>query len=79
MGKIEIRATTDGSGGIKFVGSVCEPSEGESSSRMRAEIIWRLAELWRADLERYDAYCYDGKEIRKLDNGEPQNPKREEV
>lgn len=79
MGKIEIRATTDGSGGIKFVGSVCEPSEGESSSRMRAEIIWRLAELWRADLGRYDAYCYDGKEIHKLDNGEPCNPKREEV
>lgn len=54
MGKIEIRATTDGSGGIEFVGSVCEPSKGESSSRMRAEIIWRLVELWRDDIERND-------------------------
>lgn len=75
MGKIEIRATTDGSGGIKFVGSVCEPSEGESSSRMRAEIIWRLVELWRDDIERNDP-CQE--DIRGASMG-CRNPKREEV
>lgn len=71
MGKIEIRATTDGRGGITFVGSVCESSEGESSSRMRAEMIWRLVELWRDDIERNDP-C-------RADNERPRNEIREEV
>lgn len=63
-------------GGIKFVGSVCEPSEGENSSRMRAEIIWRLAELWCDDIERYDAYCYEQRDTKTRQRGASEPKKR---